>query len=89
METASLQEIEHQIAQILGEHLNLPPDTVPGSADLTGDLNMDSLDRVEIVMQIEDKFGITLGDDDVDTAKTVRDVAALVQARLLPADDRA
>jgi acyl carrier protein len=51
--------------------------TTAGS-DLVDDLGGDSLDRVEIVMDIEDQFGREFPEDQVERLKTVGDVVALI-----------
>ena len=49
--------------------------------DAAPDLNEDSLDRVEIVMGIEDEFGLEIPDEDARQWKTVADVISYVERR--------
>jgi acyl carrier protein len=51
---------------------------LPDDADLVDDLGGDSLDRVEIVMDIEDQFEREFPEDQVERLKTVGDVVALI-----------
>lgn len=50
-------------------------------ASLTEDLQADSLDAVELNMAFEDKFGITIADEDLGTLKTVGDIFNYLVAR--------
>jgi len=52
------------------------------SALLKDDLDIDSLDLVEVAMTLEDVFSLTLQEDEVDTIKTVGDIVSLIEARL-------
>ena len=52
--------------------------------DLSDDLGADSLDRVELVMAAEEKFGIEIPDEDAEKVKTLEDVVTLI-ARLVDA----
>lgn len=67
--------VQNAIMEILGsdEHELLP------EAKLVRDLGMDSLDAVEIVMQIEKDFNITVNDDVLDDMITVFDVHRIVE----------
>jgi acyl carrier protein len=55
------------------------------SADLTGssrlkeDLDLDSLDFVELVMKLEDEYEIKIADDDANKLQTIEDVACLIK----------
>lgn len=72
METLkTLQEI---VSEYKGETVELKDETT------FADLGFDSLDQVELVMQVEDKFGVTLGDDLVVT--TVGELVAKINEKL-------
>jgi acyl carrier protein len=49
---------------------------------LKDDLDIDSLDLVEVAMTLEDVFSLTLQEDEVDDIKTVGDIVSLIEARL-------
>jgi acyl carrier protein len=49
---------------------------------LKEDLDIDSLDLVEVAMTLEDVFSLTLQEDEVDNIKTVGDIVSLIEARL-------
>jgi acyl carrier protein len=54
---------------------------VPGAL-LKDDLDVDSLDLVEVAMALEDVYSLTLQEDEMDNIKTVGDIVSLIEARL-------
>ena len=54
---------------------------VPGAL-LKEDLDVDSLDLVEVAMALEDVYRLTLDEDEMDDIKTVGDIVSLIEARL-------
>ena len=56
-------EIEQKILEIVSEHLSVPKDRISLDDDLFLDLNADSLDVWEIVVTVEDSFGISVADE--------------------------
>ena len=58
----------------------ISPDRVTLEADLTNDLEADSLDLVEMVMKLEDEFKVTIPDDVAGQMKTVGDVVRFLTA---------
>ena len=65
-----------EIQEMLAEELNLPVSKVAADAKIVEDLGADSLDVVELLSRLEDEFGITIPDEDVENLVTVGDVAA-------------
>jgi acyl carrier protein len=70
------------IHEILIDKLQVKPETLTPEARIDADLGADSLDKVEIIMQCEEQFGVTVPDDLAEQVETVEDVYELV-ARLL------
>ena len=68
-----------KIQEMLAEALNLPVEKVTPDAKIVDDLGADSLDVVELLSQLEDEYGITIPDDEVENLITVADVAAEVE----------
>lgn len=50
------------------------------------DLDFDSLDQIEVLMVIEEEFGVEISDEEAETIVTVADAVALVTAKLPPND---
>ncbi len=65
-----------KIQAMLAEALNIPVEKVTPDAKIVDDLGADSLDLVELLSQLEDEYGITIPDDEVENLVTVADVAA-------------
>ena len=70
--------IEDRVTQVLMEQLGVHEDQVVPGANIEEDLEADSLDRVELVLAVEDEFGIHLSDEEADTLETVGDIVELV-----------
>ena len=64
-----------KIQEMLAEALNLPVEKVAADAKIVDDLGADSLDVVELLSRLEDEYGITIPDEDVENLATVADVA--------------
>ena len=82
---ANIQEIEtkiddsipNKIIEILKDYLGV--EKVELNHKIVDDLKVDSLDIVELVIELEDQFDIEVPDEDVETLKTVKDVVNYVQ----------
>jgi acyl carrier protein len=67
------------------EHLvgrGLDPDKIRPEADLIGDLDLDSLDTMELTLQMEEKFGIEIPDADLEDLQTVADAVSLIESKV-------
>lgn len=67
-----------RVKQVVVNHLGCRDDLVKLDADFHGDLGADSLDDVELVMAIEEEFGIEISDDDAWECDTVGDLVKIV-----------
>lgn len=76
-----LVEIQERVAKIIVEQLGVNPDQVTEEAHFENDLGADSLDAVELVMGLEDEFGIEISDDDAEQMKKVEDVISYLERR--------
>lgn len=68
-----------KVQEMLAEALNMSVADVAADAKIVEDLGADSLDVVELLSRLEDEFGITIPDDDVENLVTVSDVAAEIE----------
>ena len=72
---------EEKVIGIVSEQLVVPKDEVTRESSFVDDLKADSLDVVELVMEFEDEFGITIPDDDYDKIKTVGDAITYIDSK--------
>ena len=71
-----------KLRDIICEELQLDAETVTMESNLMDDFDADSLDLVEIVMSIEDEYGIEVPEDAVDEFKTVGDVVRFIEENI-------
>ena len=68
-----------KVQEMLAEALNISVEEVAADAKIVEDLGADSLDVVELLSRLEDEFGITIPDEDVENLITVNDVAVEIE----------
>ena len=71
-----------KIKEIIIEQLNVEEDLITMDTHLMKDLEADSLDAVEIIMGIEDEFGIEIPDEEAEKFQTVSDLVNYVEANV-------
>lgn len=76
-----MQTIEDKIKNIVAMQLGFKIDQVEESSDIQDDLGADSLDCVELLMAMEEEFGIEIPDEDALKLKTVKDVVEYIEQR--------
>jgi acyl carrier protein len=64
---------EDRLKKIIAEQLSVSEDEVTPDASFIEDLNADSLDLVELIMTLEEEFGVKISDEDAEKIRTVRD----------------
>lgn len=68
-----------QIVEIISKQLKADPEKILPKTNVMEDLGADSLDVVELLMAIEESFGVTVPDEDIPALKTVQDIADYVK----------
>ena len=69
-----------KIRSIISEQLSIDDvDTITLDTSLTEDLEADSLDAVEVIMALEDEFGIEIPDEEAEHFKTVGDICKFIE----------
>ncbi len=68
--------LEPRLKKMIAEQLGVDEAQVVPSASFTDDLNADSLDLVELIMSIEEEFGVEIPDEDAEKIATVGDALA-------------
>ena len=74
------EEILEKIKSVVVDQLNVEEDEVVDDASFIDDLGADSLGIVELVMALEEEFGVSIPDEDAEGIKTVGDAVAYIQA---------
>ena len=74
----SEQEILEGLAEIVNEETGLATEEVELDKSFTGDLDIDSLSMMTIVVNAEEKFGVRIPDDEVKNLSTVRDAVEFI-----------
>ena len=70
-----------EVKEIVAEQLNVNADEVKEESKFVEDLGADSLDVVELVMALEEKFDIEIPDDEAEKIVTVKDAMDFIQAK--------
>jgi acyl carrier protein len=69
-----------KIRAILVKHLKIDPAKITETTNIQEDLGADSLDIVEIIMDFENEFGISIPDEDIIKLKTIGDAIKYIEA---------
>jgi len=75
-------KVEMQIKRVLADHLEINMDEIKNTASLGDDLGMDSFSSIEVIYDLEEKFGIEIPDTDLANVKTVDDIINYVISRI-------
>ena len=68
---ASREEVYERVKEVLSEQLGVGESEINEEASFQEDLDADSLDLVELIMELEDQFGIKISDEDAQKIQTV------------------
>ena len=75
-----MSEIEAKVKEIIVDKLGVDEADVTPEASFTNDLGADSLDTVELIMEFEKAFELTIPDDKAENISTVADAIAFIEA---------
>lgn len=73
------EEIVNKVKGIIVDKLGVEPSEVTETANFTNDLGADSLDTVELIMEFEKAFGISIPDDQAEKISTVADAIKYIE----------
>ncbi len=74
------EEIFAKVKEVIIDQLSVDEDDVTSEASFFDDLGADSLDIVELVMALEDSFGVSIPDEEAESIKTVGDAVEYIAA---------
>ena len=69
------------VKAVIVEKLSVDADKVTIDASFVDDLGADSLETVELIMGLEDKFGITIADEEAEKIRTVKDAVSFIESK--------
>lgn len=75
-------QITEKLFEIVCDFLELDPEEITLDSDLREDFDADSLDMVDIIMDIEDAFGVEVPDEVLDKLVTVKDVVDYIEENM-------
>ncbi|MFM7247346.1 MAG: acyl carrier protein [Actinomycetota bacterium] len=70
-----------KVQEILVERLDVDPDAITESAHMRDDLQADSLDLVELIMDLEENFGVKISDEEAQSIGTVGEAVDFIVTR--------
>ena len=74
--------VEERVMNIVSEQMGFEKEKLSLDTSFVGDLGSDSLDQVELMMQLEDEFGISIPEEATENVQTIGDVVRLISAEL-------
>ncbi|MGH2573577.1 MAG: acyl carrier protein [Actinomycetota bacterium] len=77
-----MSELEGKVFKILAQNLSVPEEQVTASARFQEDLDADSLDLVEAVLALEEEFGVSIPEEEMEGVQTVGQAIQLVASKL-------
>ncbi len=77
-----MASIQEQVYEIIQRKLGVNPEQITPEASFTEDLGADSLDTVELVMDLEEEFNITIPEEDQEKLQTVQDAIEYLEQHL-------
>lgn len=72
--------MREKVKELIADQLCISPDDIADDADIVVDLGADSLDVVEMLMTLEDEFGIKLKDDQVNKIRSVNAICEIIES---------
>ena len=73
--------LEEQVIKVVAEQLDVAPEKCKLEASFVDDLGADSLDLVELIMEMEEAFGVEIADEELEKIRTVQDVVDFLRKK--------
>jgi acyl carrier protein len=77
----TMADVDVKVKKIISEQLGVPEGDVKPEASFVNDLGADSLDTVELVMALEEEFGVEIPDEDAEKIGTVQNAIDYIKAK--------
>jgi acyl carrier protein len=77
----TMADVEAKVKKIISEQLGVPEGDVKPEASFVNDLGADSLDTVELVMALEEEFGVEIPDEDAEKIATVGNAIDYIKSK--------
>ncbi len=77
-----MADIKEKVVSIIVDKLGVNPEDVVETASFTNDLGADSLDTVELIMEFEKEFNVTIPDDQAEKISTVGDALKYIEENI-------
>ncbi len=71
-----------KVREIISEKLNVDPDEIKLESSIVDDLGADSIDLIELIMNLEEEYGISISDEEAVKLKTVVDVVDFINSQV-------
>ncbi|TNE96611.1 MAG: acyl carrier protein [Deltaproteobacteria bacterium] len=71
--------MEEKVINLISEATKIDKAKINGETSFVDDLNLDSLDIVELMMKMEDEFGVEIPEEDAEGLKSVKDVVGYLE----------
>ena len=72
-------QLQEQVMKLVAETTKLDFNNIKPQSNFVEDLHLDSLDMVELMMKMEDEFGLEIPEKDAEKLKTISDVISFIQ----------
>lgn len=69
-----------KVRELVAEQLGISKDSITEKSNIIEDLGADSLDVIEMLMTLEDEYGVTIPDDKINQVKTVGQIVELIES---------
>ena len=76
-----MADVDAKVKKIISEQLGVPESDVKPEASFVNDLGADSLDTVELVMALEEEFGVEIPDEDAEKIATVKNAIDYITSK--------
>ena len=73
-------EMKEKVTEIIANQLSIAADKIKGDTNIAEELGADSLDLVEILMSLEDEFGVSIPDEAIPEIKTIKHIVDFIES---------